>query len=129
MANARPSLQESQESVNQAGQPWTKRITLAGAQGWTAIVTSMVAVIISTLTWLDVHQRPQLMLTIPSQIRIAQGDQIWLYIQPTLSLLEQTDVVTRLSLQLNPQVPAPRATPRFTWNETGEWIYDPTKSL
>lgn len=100
-------------------------MTLAGAQGWTAIVTSVVAVVISALTWLELHQRPQLVLTTPSQIRIAQGDQIWLYIQPTLSLLERTDVVTGLSLQLRPQPPARDATPRFTWDETGEWIYNP----
>lgn len=120
--NVQPSRDESE---NQKQQPRSKRITVAGIQGWTAIVTSVVAMVISALTWFEVHQRPELVLTTPSQIRIAQGNHIWLYIQPTLSLLERTDVVTGLSLQLRPEIPGSGATPQFTWDETGEWIYDP----
>ncbi|MEU9144057.1 hypothetical protein [Streptomyces sp. NPDC048349] len=67
-------------------------------------------------------------VAMPHLVRVAQGKDVWLYLQPTLSTrvkTEDLEMVLNAELRLRPTGPiAGSDEPKFFWDETGSWTYD-----
>ncbi|MFJ8213033.1 hypothetical protein [Streptomyces sp. NPDC096033] len=95
------------------------------AQGWIGTLVGVVALGLSIYNLLALQQEPAVEVALPHIIRIAQGKDTWLYLQPTLSTrvkTERVEVVTQIELELRPQNGGKR--PAFFWDETGSFSYN-----
>ncbi|GAA1704304.1 hypothetical protein GCM10009734_03600 [Nonomuraea bangladeshensis] len=126
---------EPDTKISQADKPETpmaeakKKGWIDLIQIWIGIATGMIALLLSIINWASLNRKPELTLSLPPLIRIAQADDVWLYLQPTFSTTtktETTDYITGMELQVRPRT-APAASTNLVWDETGTWVYDPTK--
>jgi len=98
-------------------------------------LTAVAALILSLISTVQLNHRPQISLTIPSVLRIAQarlpqGDtRVEVNIQPTFAVYEKTDltgVITSLRLNMIPPSPLNSPPPHFVWEDIIEYDYDIT---
>ncbi|MER6996179.1 hypothetical protein [Streptomyces sp. NPDC000410] len=95
---------------------------------WVTTATGLVALAISLYNLAELQRKPDIDVTLPHIIRIAQGKDVWLYLQPTMSTRVRTqdvEVVMKAELRLRPTGAIAKSDePEFFWDETGSWTYD-----
>nr|SBP00933.1 hypothetical protein BN4615_P10449 [Nonomuraea gerenzanensis] len=99
---------------------------LDALQLWLGLATGTIALILSIINWVTLNRDPEVSLSLPSILRIAQGDNVWLYLQPTFTTIrktETTDYITGMELRVRPPAGS-GAAPTLVWDETGTWVYD-----
>ncbi|POX60918.1 hypothetical protein C3492_24855 [Streptomyces sp. Ru62] len=114
-APARPDLDESGPK---------KRFEQANA--WIGTLVGVVALGLSVHNLLALQREPAVDVALPHIVRVAQGKDTWLYIQPTLSTRVKTDrveVITQIDLQLRPTRAGTERPAAFFWDETGSYSY------
>ncbi|MGW7255371.1 hypothetical protein [Streptomyces sp. NPDC054834] len=95
------------------------------AQAWMGTLVGVAAFGLSVYNLLALRQEPVVDVSLPHIARIAQGEDTWLYFQPTLSArvkAERVEVITQVELRLRPATAHTRA-PVFFWDETGSFSY------
>ncbi|MET8027892.1 hypothetical protein [Streptomyces avermitilis] len=98
------------------------------AHMWISSVAALVALSLSLYNFVLVQRQPDTDVALPHIVRIAQGDEVWFYLQPTLSTrveTAQTEVITQAELHLRAPGPGTRQ-PVFYWDESGTFTYDRT---
>ncbi|WFB06837.1 hypothetical protein LRS74_07115 [Streptomyces sp. LX-29] len=93
---------------------------------WAGTVAGLVALALSAYNFLALHREPEVDVRLPHIVRIAQGKDVWLYLQPTLSTrfkAEQAEVITQAELRMRATARRAKA-PAFFWDETGAFSYD-----
>ncbi|MFJ3927080.1 hypothetical protein [Streptomyces sp. NPDC090022] len=96
------------------------------AQAWIGTLVGVVALGLSIYNLLALQREPAVDVALPHIVRIAQGRDTWLYLQPTLSTrvkTERVEVITQIDLQLRPTTTSTKA-PAFFWDETGSYSYN-----
>lgn len=129
-----PSGNEPPDHLVEPGQAESKETSTRRSPSWSyaTLITSATAVIalaISILTYVQLNSRPAAQLELPSQIRIAQGPEAWLYLQPTFTVLAKanpTIVVENVRLELRRAGGDTKPSPTFYWDESGNWTYSGT---
>ncbi len=104
--------------------PRKKRYELA--QAWIGTLVGVVALGLSIYNLLAAQQEPAVEVALPHIVRIAQGKDTWLYLQPTLSTrvkTERVEVITQIELELRREGSAGKP-PTFFWDETGSFSYN-----
>ncbi|MGX5188435.1 hypothetical protein ACWKT5_38500 [Streptomyces avermitilis] len=98
------------------------------AHMWISSVAALVALSLSLYNFVLVQRQPDTDVALPHIVRIAQGDEVWFYLQPTLSTrveTTQTEVITQVELRM--RAPGPRTRqPVLYWDESGTFTYDRT---
>ncbi|WP_327732681.1 hypothetical protein OG749_01290 [Streptomyces nojiriensis] len=125
MNAAQPAVPEAPDP--RAGhRPRTRRFE--SAHLWITTVTGLVALIVSLYNFWELRKKPDIDVTLPHLVRVAQGKDVWLYLQPTLSTRIKTqdvEVVMGAELRLRPSGPITGSRePEFFWDETGSWTYN-----
>jgi hypothetical protein len=106
-------------------------------------LTAVAALVLSIITTMQLHRRADMFLTMPTIIRITQGDlgpqypqypvQVQIAMQPTFAVYEKTDVtsiVTSVRLNMTPPPQTNVAPPYFYWIDVVEYVYDlPTNKV
>jgi hypothetical protein len=95
----------------------TKRSWFERLQGWTTVVTAVAALVLSITTYRQLNHRPDIQMVMPKLIRIAQSDTYtWLYIQPSFTVQEKTDLTGVVSsVRVALRGPPGTNRPRFYW--------------
>ena len=98
-------------------------------QKWVALVASVVALVLSVYNFITQQQPPDVAMTFPSQVRIAQGEEVWLYVRPSSTATAESarnPVITQLELKVKALAgPAAGQEWNLVWDELGDWTYDP----
>jgi hypothetical protein len=100
-----------------------KRFDLA--HSWTSTVAGLVALALSVYNFIVLEQEPEVDVAFPHIVRVAQGGDTWVYLQPTLSArldTEEVEVITEAKLDVRPD--GKGATASFFWDESGAFSYD-----
>jgi hypothetical protein len=103
-------------------------------------LTAVAALVLSIITTMQLNRRPDILLTMPTIIRVTQGSlgpqypvQVQIAMQPTFAVYQKTDVtsiVTSVRLNMTPPPQANSAPPYFYWLDTVEYVYDlPTDKI
>ncbi|MDX3072924.1 hypothetical protein [Streptomyces sp. MI02-7b] len=99
------------------------------AQGWVTALAGILALALSVSNFVELRRQPDVDVSLPHLVRIAQGKEVWLYLQPTVSSrvrAGQSAVITDVHLDVLPLGRGPGAArPDFFWDETGTLRYDP----
>ncbi|MFE9995934.1 hypothetical protein [Streptomyces avermitilis] len=98
------------------------------AHMWISSVAALVALCLSLYNFVLVQRQPDTDVALPRIVRIAQGDEVWFYLQPTLSTrveTTQTEVITQVEPRTRAPGPGTRQ-PVFYWDESGTFTYDRT---
>ncbi|MFI6006955.1 hypothetical protein ACIA98_42650 [Streptomyces sp. NPDC051366] len=95
---------------------------------WSTTVTGAAALAIALYNLVTLQAEPKTDVTLPHVVRIAQGSEVWLYLQPTMSTRHRTETVevidgARLELRRKGASPSEPA-PAFYWNELGSFSYN-----
>ncbi|MFD9304214.1 hypothetical protein ACFWCB_16435 [Streptomyces sp. NPDC060048] len=95
---------------------------------WSTTVTGAAALGIALFNLVTLQADPQTDVTLPHVLRVAQGGEVWLYLQPTLSTRYRTETVevidgARLELRRTGAPPA-EPVPAFYWDEIGSFDYN-----
>jgi hypothetical protein len=96
-------------------------------QSWITIATSLAALMLSISNFVALRSYPEVTITLPNVVRIAQGEDVWFYMQPTLSAREKTDkveVFTEVELHIEAIKISMVNSPSFFWDESGAFNYD-----
>ncbi|TQK52046.1 hypothetical protein FBY35_2471 [Streptomyces sp. SLBN-118] len=92
---------------------------------WSSTLAGVVALGISLYNLSTLRESPQIDATLPHLLRIGQGENVYLFLQPTISVRHKTqdvDVVTSVRLDLRPDgQAAPAERPRFFWDDSITW--------
>ncbi|MET7295644.1 hypothetical protein ABZS79_26515 [Streptomyces griseoloalbus] len=111
------------------GQP-RRRFDLA--HSWTNTVAGLAALALSAYNFIQLERDPDVDVSLPHIVRVAQGQDVWLYLQPTLSTRLETqkvEVVTEARLKME-RSDGDGERSAFFWDETGSFSYDAdTKQL
>jgi hypothetical protein len=120
---------ESSPSTRSSGQ---RRKHFDVAHTWTNTVAGLVALALSVYNFIQLERDPDVDVALPHIVRVAQGDDVWLYLQPTVSTrleTQQVEVVTEARLEAH-RADGNGTAPAFIWDESGSFSYDPqAKSL
>ncbi|BBC31329.1 hypothetical protein SGFS_026230 [Streptomyces graminofaciens] len=102
------------------------------AQAWTNTVAGLVALALSAYNFIQLERDPEVDVALPHIVRVSQGRDVWLYLQPTVSTrleTQQVEVVTEARLEAH-RADGDGTSPAFIWDEAGAFSYDPeAKSL
>ncbi|MFD3473139.1 hypothetical protein ACFWWM_43895 [Streptomyces sp. NPDC058682] len=96
------------------------------AHSWTASVVGVLALGLSIYNLVMARQEPDVDVALPHVVRVAQGQDAWVYFQPTLTTRvksERVEVITQVELRLHPMRSAGRP-PQFLWDEISAFTYD-----
>ncbi|MFD3580437.1 hypothetical protein [Streptomyces sp. NPDC058644] len=92
---------------------------------WSSTLAGVVALGISLYNLSTLHESPKIDATLPHLLRIGQGENVYLFLQPTISARHQTqdvEVVTSMQLDLWPDGQDNAAKrPRFFWDDSIVW--------
>jgi hypothetical protein len=95
------------------------------------VAISLLSLALSVFSIIEANREPALWLSAPDVVRVATGEEAWIYVQPRLVSAARNDrmaVVSGLRLEVAPPDGAPPIA--FTWDEQGTWQYDhPSRSL
>jgi hypothetical protein len=96
---------------------------------WVPIVTAIISLAISLYTLVVTTVEPEVLLIMPSQVRITQGGQSGplLYVQPVFvsaGMSERIEVITGIRITVEP-IDQSRSAVEFVWDEQGTWVVDP----
>ncbi|MFK0284113.1 hypothetical protein ACIQVL_27130 [Streptomyces sp. NPDC090499] len=89
----------------------------------------MTALALSLYNLIAVQREPDTDVALPHIVRTAQGEDVWFYIQPTLSTRvesTQAELINRVDLRMTPPNSGIRK-PAFFWDESGAYAYDPAR--
>jgi hypothetical protein len=96
------------------------------------VAISLVSLLLSVYTIIEANRAPEIWLSAPEKVRIAQGpeEQAWIYAQPRFVSGAPNDrvaVISGIKLQV---MPPDGESVTFAWTEQGWWQYDqPNRSL
>ncbi|MER7201835.1 MULTISPECIES: hypothetical protein [unclassified Streptomyces] len=93
---------------------------------WATTATGLAALGIGIYSLVALQASPEIDVALPHVVRIAQGKNAWLYLQPTMTAMEPTEdveVITDAVLRLKTSENA-KNRPSFYWDETGAWTVD-----
>ncbi|MFF3728564.1 hypothetical protein ACFYYM_40175 [Streptomyces erythrochromogenes] len=107
--------------------PRQGRRRLDGVHLWSTTVTGAAALGIALFNLFALQAEPQTDVTLPQVVRIAQGSEVWLYLQPTMSTRHRTETVeiiddARLQLHRTGASPS-EPVAAFYWDEVGSLSY------
>ncbi|MGW2045859.1 hypothetical protein ACWCPF_11825 [Streptomyces sp. NPDC001858] len=97
------------------------------AHAWTNTVAGLAALALSAYNFVQLERDPDVDVALPHIVRVAQGNDVWLYLQPTLSTRLETqkvEVITGAELKVE-RADLNGTKPSFFWDETGSFSYDP----
>ncbi|MFG2341014.1 hypothetical protein [Streptomyces yangpuensis] len=93
---------------------------------WSTTVTGAAALGIALYSLVALKAGPETDVTLPHVVRIAQGNDVWLFLQPTMSTRHRTETVEVIDgarLELRGKSPS-GPLPAFYWDELGSFSYN-----
>ncbi|MDQ7858459.1 MAG: hypothetical protein QN174_03350 [Armatimonadota bacterium] len=108
---------------------FTRILSLA----WVPLATSAVSLVLSVSSIVVSTREPEIVLILPDQVRVAQGDDFgfaYMYVQPAFvntGINDRVEVLRTMTIEV--QAPAGGGPTIFEWDERGELVYNADGSL
>jgi hypothetical protein len=80
---------------------------------------------LSVYSIIEANREPAVWLSAPDVVRVATGEEAWMYVQPRLVSAARNDRVAVISGLRLEVTPPDGAVMTFAWDEQGTWQYDP----